>query len=127
MVVIISDLLSPVEEWDEALGHLVAAGHDVRVIQILDPVELSLDYGRAAVWEDLESGKKLYLDPKQAGKAYREKFDAHQALVRSTLERRGVSYQVASTDSPFDFVLLEWIKSSGAHGRSASRSRKVRK
>jgi uncharacterized protein (DUF58 family) len=127
LVVIISDLLSPVEEWDESLGHLVAAGHDVRIIQVLDPVELTLDYGKPAVWEDLESGRQLFLDPKQAGKAYREKFDAHQANVRTVLERRGVPHQVARTDTPFDFVLLEWIQRSGAHGISASRSRKARK
>ena len=127
LVVIVSDLLSPVEEWDESLGHLVAAGHDVRVIQILDPVELTLDYGRASVWEDLESGRQLFLDPVQAGKAYRAKFDAHQASVHSALERRGVPHQVAQTDMPFDFVLLEWIQRSGAHGISASRSRKARK
>lgn len=127
LIVIISDLLAPVEEWDESLGHLVAAGHDVRVIQVLDPAELTLDYGRSAVWEDMESGRELYLDPKQAAEAYRERFDAHQTAVRRALDGRGVSHQIASIDTPFDFVLLEWIQRSGVHGLAASRSRRVRK
>jgi uncharacterized protein (DUF58 family) len=123
LVLILSDLLAPVASWDEALGHLVARGHDVRVLQILDPVELTLEFGQAAEWEDAETGQHLYLDPSAARKGYRERFEAHQAEVKRALERRGVPYEVATTDQPLDLVLLHWIErtntSRGAahHGR----------
>jgi uncharacterized protein (DUF58 family) len=117
LVLILSDLLAPVDQWDPALGRLVAAGHDVRVLQILDPVELTLEYGEAAEWEDAESGQHLYLDPSAARRGYLERFNAHQDGVRRALERRGVPYQLATTDQPIDVVLVNWIeRSSRGHG-----------
>jgi uncharacterized protein (DUF58 family) len=124
IVLVLSDLLSPVEEWDSALGRLVAIGHDVRVLQILDPAELSLDYGHAAEWEDVESGQRLYLDPATARKEYRAKFDAHQTTVRRALERRGVPYQLALTDQPSDCVLTQWIEQGGARRTATHRGRR---
>jgi len=124
LIVLISDLLAPVEEWDSALGRLAAVGHDVRVLQVLDPAELTLEYGHAAEWEDLESGQRLYLDPRQARASYRERFQSHQRAVRRALDHRGIPLHVAPTDRPFDFVLLEWIQRSGGGRRSTFRTRR---
>src|SRR6185436_20668001 len=96
--------------WEAALGHLAAARHDVRVVQVLDPAEQTLDFGDAAVWEDLETGRQLYVDPKQARAAYTEKFRAHQAEVAAVFDQRGVAHQVVTTDQPLDFALLELIQ-----------------
>ena len=87
--------------------------HDVRAIQILDPAELSLDFGSAAQWEDLETGKRLYIDPDVARKDYLEKFSVHQAQVKKTFDQRGISFQTVSSDTPLDYVLLDMIKGGG--------------
>ena len=55
LMLIVSDFLTPPETWVTQLGHLTAMSHDVRAIQILDPAEISLDFGRAAHWEDMEN------------------------------------------------------------------------
>jgi uncharacterized protein (DUF58 family) len=110
LVLIISDFLTPPSEWAKELGHLVAMRHDVRAIQILDPAELSLDFGTAAQWEDLETGDKVYIDPEVARKDYLEKFAEHQAKVRKSFDELGVSFQLASTETPLDYVLLDMIK-----------------
>lgn len=113
LVLIISDFLTDPAEWEFELGHLVAMRHDVRAIQILDPAELSLNFGSAAQWEDLETGKRLYIDPDVARKDYLEKFSAHQAQVKQTFDQRGVSFQTVASDTPLDYVLLDMIKSGG--------------
>lgn len=118
LVIVLSDFLSPVNEWEQALARLAAARHDVRAVQILDPAEVNLEFGEAALWEDLESNRKIYVDPAQARTGYKERFDAHQAEVKATLEKRGVTRQLATTDQPLDFVLLELLQ---AHqGRRAT-------
>ncbi len=113
LILVISDFLTDPSTWEIELGHLVAMRHDVRAIQILDPAELSLNFGSAAQWEDLETGKRLYIDPDVARKDYLEKFAGHQAKVKKTLDERGVSFQTVSTDTPLDYVLLDMIKSGG--------------
>lgn len=113
VIIILSDFLSPVPQWETSLGRLGAAGHDIRVVQILDPAEETLQFGRTAVWEDIESGEKLYVDPEQARERYVHRFFAHQAEVKQALQRRGITHLVATSDRPLDFVLTEIIRGSG--------------
>ncbi len=121
LIFILSDFLAPVPEWEAALGRLTAARHDVRVVQVLDPAERTLEFGNAAVWEDMETGRQLYVDPAQARAAYQEKFNAHQAEVAAAFDQRGVAHQVITTDQPLDLALLELIQPRGSARRSATR------
>ncbi|MGH8018644.1 MAG: DUF58 domain-containing protein [Opitutaceae bacterium] len=127
VAVIISDLLAPVDTWDDALGHLVAIGHDVRVIQILDPAELTLDFGRVAEWEDLESGRRLHVDPSRAASGFRDRIQAHFRAVESSLDARGVPLQRVKTDQPLDLVLMEWLRAVSRSRASISRKGGVRR
>ncbi len=119
LILIISDFLSPPEEWETTLGQLVAAGHDVRAIQILDSAELDLDFGKASQWEDLETGNRLYIDPKEAQSAYKQSFAAHQEKIRNALERRGIRHLIAPTNKPLDYVLIDLLKRQPINGRVA--------
>ncbi len=119
LIVVISDFLSPPEEWDNQLGQLVAAGHDVRAIQILDSAELNLDFGKASQWEDLETGDRLYIDPAEARSAYKESFGQHQTQIQQTLEKRGIRHLIAPTNKPLDYTLIDLLKRQPLHGRVA--------
>lgn len=110
LIVIVSDFLAPVEPWKRPLATLVAAGHDVRAIQVLDPAERTLEHGRAGEWHDLETGRRLFVDPAQARDGYRARFEAHSAALRTALDAIGVPLQVAMTDHPIDLLLLEWLR-----------------
>ena len=94
--------------------------HDVRALQILDPAERTLDFGRAAHWEDLETGQRIYIDPDAARKGYLDEFGRHQQSVRDVMNGLGIVHDVAPTDKPLDFVLLEMIR-SGAHAGALTR------
>jgi len=113
LILVVSDFLTPPDSWGTELGHLAAMRHDVRAIQILDPAEVSLDFGRAAHWEDMETGQRLYIDPEVAKKEYQEKLSTHQSAVKAAIEERGVSFQSITSDTPVDYVLLDLIKRSG--------------
>lgn len=124
LIVLVSDFLAPVAGWAGALGELTAARHDVRAIQVLDPAEPALaGFGRAAIWEDLETGQSRYVDPLQARAGYQQRFDAHASELRATFERYGVEHHVASTAEPLDLVLLRFLRERHAPGRRAQRKR----
>jgi uncharacterized protein (DUF58 family) len=121
LILVISDFLAPVAEWDNALGRLVAGRHDVRAIQVLDPAEQTLDFGSTAYWEDLENKRELYIDPSRAREGYLAKFNAHQAELQAALRRRGVRQLTIPTDRPLDLALLEILQSGMTHGAAARR------
>ncbi len=119
LIVAISDFLSPPLEWDNQLGQLVAAGHDVRAIQILDSAELDLDFGKASQWEDLETGDRLYIDPVEARTAYKESFGLNQLQIQQTLEKRGIRHLIAPTNKPLDYTLIDLLRRQPLQGRVA--------
>jgi hypothetical protein len=61
LIVLISDLLAPVDELERHLARLTAAGHEVVVFQILDPNELAFNFQHATLFQDVESGRDIYI------------------------------------------------------------------
>ena len=125
LILVVSDFLSPPEEWKREMGQLIVAGHDVRALQILDPAERNLEFGQAAEWEDLENGNRIYIDPELARQNYLSKFNAHQENLKKTLEELGIRHQIVRTDLPLDFALLEMMRQRGIATRAQIARRKA--
>ncbi len=125
LILVVSDFLSPPESWENEMGQLVVAGHDVRALQILDPAERNLKFGEAAEWEDLENGNRIYIDPELARQNYQTEFNEHQTKLKMTLEALGIRHQIVRTDLPLDFALLEMMRQKRIGNRSRTARRKA--
>src|SRR5580704_15396906 len=77
LIVLISDLLAPVDELERHLARLTAAGHEMVVFQVLDPNELAFNYDRALLFQDLESRREVYVDPQTARGQDQRRLEAH--------------------------------------------------
>jgi uncharacterized protein (DUF58 family) len=110
LVVLISDFLAPLERLDQNLSALAACGHEVLVIQVLDPSELNFDFKHPAMFEDVESGRILFIDPGVARKEYQLKLKAHRDALRATCQRLGISWQGVATDRGLDLVLFDFLR-----------------
>src|SRR5436305_945985 len=82
LMLVLSDFLAPIERLERELSALAACGHEVVVFQILDPAEVKFEFGEAAMFQDAESGRTLFLEPTAARKEYLRKFEAHCATLR---------------------------------------------
>jgi uncharacterized protein (DUF58 family) len=110
MIVLISDLLTSIDRLESDLGYLAAGGHDVIVFHILDPAELNFDFHSPALFEDVESGRNVYVDPAAAQRSYTRLLNKHLARTRSICQSLGVDYHLFATDRPFDLALLEFLQ-----------------
>ena len=108
-VVLISDLLSPVSQFEAGLKLLRGCGHDVIVFQVLDPVELNLAIDGPRLFEDLETGQKLYVDPAESGESFMQRIAAHNDAVRATCEKLGAAFVQTVTNEPLELVLSEFL------------------
>jgi uncharacterized protein (DUF58 family) len=111
LLVLISDLLAPVEELQTRLGYFRARGHEVVLFQTLDPAELTLNFERPALFHDLESGREVYVDPAATRREYQRRLEAHQAQIRQVCDRLGIEYRPTSTDQPLEVSLGEFLRS----------------
>jgi len=111
MLVLISDLLAPLEHVELSLGCLTARGQEVLVFQTLDPTELTFDFDRPELFEDLESGRKLYVDPAVLRTEYRRRLNEHLAAIEQLCARLGVTYRRLTTDQPLGDALGDFLRS----------------
>jgi uncharacterized protein (DUF58 family) len=110
VVVLISDLLAPLADLERALGELGAFGHEALVFHLLDPAETSFNFDQAAIFQDLENERKLYVDPLTVRKAYIGKLREHCEAARAICEQRGIGYVLLKTDRPLELALFDFLR-----------------
>jgi uncharacterized protein (DUF58 family) len=127
VMVLISDLLAPIETLEKNLTVLTACGHEVLLFHVLDPAELSFGFDQAAQFFDVETGRDLYIDPNMARKEYRRKLEKHTAQARNTCQKLGVVYHSFTTDRPLELALFDFLRSRMQRGRIGRRLGAVHK
>ena len=125
LVVLLSDLLAPVESLETKLGYLRSQGHEVVVIRVLDPAEVSFTFQDEAMFFDLESGRELYVDPQAARVEYQRRFREHAAELSRACSSLGVDLYDLTTDQPLDLALFDLINSRRRRGRVVARRRQA--
>tara|TARA_R110002095_G_scaffold170528_1_gene148126 strand:- start:1848 stop:2771 length:924 start_codon:yes stop_codon:yes gene_type:complete len=114
LVVLISDLLSPLDDLNTHLGYLRAKGHEVALFQILDPAEIHLNFSETAIFEDLESGERIALNPKAAQANYQRQLNAHLEMLQGLCRKQGVHYHKLTTDTPLEVGLSDFLTDRAA-------------
>jgi uncharacterized protein (DUF58 family) len=112
LVIAVSDFYE-----DEAaitqMRRLGRMGHDVIAIHVLSQEELSLDVGGAAEFVELETGRKLLVQPASAREAYAREVGAWLASVERELRRDGVDYLRVITGEPLEPALRRFLIGRG--------------
>ena len=102
LIVLVSDLLTDVAPLRDALAATRGAGHDVAVIQVLDPTErdLNLPVGDGR-FEDPESGLAVTASVAAVRTAYQHAMQEALAAWSDVCRQLGVRYALTTTDAPF--------------------------
>jgi len=102
LIVLISDLLSPIESLQKNLGYLRSQGHEVAIFRVLDPTEVHFDFKDSAMFHDRETGKNLYVDPAATRARYLKQFRAHEQEIQSICDQLGIDFHRFETDKPLE-------------------------
>ena len=108
LIAVISDFY----EDDAALPQLRRLrrmGHDVIAIHTLSREELSFDIGGAAELIDLESGRKLLVQPSSIRDQYARSFNEWLASGERTIRRDGMDYLRLTTAEPLEPALRRFL------------------
>ena len=105
MIVLVSDLLMDIPDVERAVRGLRAAGHDVTVLHLMDPMERDLPAGGEAVFVDPESALEIAASVADVRAAYRQTVEEVIGEWRSMFSSIGASYELIFTDAPFGVPL----------------------
>ena len=121
LVILISDFLAPIGRFELDLSSLVACGHEVIVFQVLDPAETAFDFTTTSLFEDVESGRTLFIDPAAVRKEYLRKLEAHCASLRAICERLGCAWHRLETTRPLELALFDVLRQRRQRRRAVRR------
>ncbi|MCK4812648.1 MAG: DUF58 domain-containing protein [Candidatus Marinimicrobia bacterium] len=110
LVVLISDLLDDDEAIMQGLNHLRYLGHDVMVIQLLDPDEWRLQHPGKRQFNDMESGENIKLDVRQIQDEYHKKIRAFTDNFNRLCGENGIDHTLILTDQDCRIALIEFLR-----------------
>ena len=102
LIILISDLLAPIESLERSLGYLRSQRHEVAIWRILDPTEIDFDFRDSAMFHDPESGRDLYVDPQSAKENYLRLFNEHRDGIVRCCQSLGIDFATFRTDQPLE-------------------------
>lgn len=107
--ILLSDLLQPVAELD-GLGRVVARGHHLDLIQILDRADTEPDLDGPCRLVDPESGAALGATVDgDLRAAYRERLTTHIDALRQLARRHRMRHLRVATATPMERALIDYL------------------
>jgi uncharacterized protein (DUF58 family) len=109
LIILISDLMDDPESLITGLKHFRHRQHEVIVFHILDPREVDLDYRDEVEFEDLESGRRLRLEPSFLKREYSDSVAGWIDRLNRSCRTHQIDYNLLRTDTPFDQALTAFL------------------
>ncbi len=123
LIIVISDFLVPAATLEQPLSFLRARNHEIMLMRVVDPAEVALQVGDAAMLVDLESGRELHVDPEAARISYQAKYAEHENALREMAGRMGISWTSLTTTDSIEFALFDLLHRQQNGQKEAGRTR----
>jgi uncharacterized protein (DUF58 family) len=109
MAIIISDFFDDDEEVLRALQHFRHLRHEVIVLHLLDDAELSFPFDRVTLFEGMERGEELVVDPRVMAEGYRRRLQGFLERLRKGCTEKNIDYERMMLSEPFDRALTAYL------------------
>jgi uncharacterized protein (DUF58 family) len=109
LVVLISDLMDDPDDLIRGLKHFRHRQHEVIVFHILDPREVDLDYRDEVEFEDMESGRRLRVEPAFLRQQYAADVRGWIDKLNRGCRNHQIDYNLLRTDTPYDQALTAYL------------------
>lgn len=111
LVILISDLMAPLEDIFSALQRFRYDGHAVIVVHVVDRAEEEFPFDGNVRFTGLESGGELLTDVRQVRRAYLESFGRFERALQSACLQEQMDYLKARTSDRLDTTLARFLAS----------------
>ena len=127
LLVLISDLLAPLDQLATQLGYLRSSGHEVLLFNVLDPAGLRLRL--RATGRVPRYGNRPRFARRSRGRppGIRRAFGRTPEFGPQHLSQLGIDYHRLTTDRPLELALYEYLADRIRRGRLCRYARPVRK
>jgi uncharacterized protein (DUF58 family) len=110
LTVLVTDLHERTTEIRTALQRIAALGDEVIVFHLIGRAELEFTYTEPTTFEELETGRRVEVDPATLRATYLAAAARDLKALRSELEERHIGYLALPIDQPLDAALRSFLK-----------------
>lgn len=109
LVAVISDFYCDAEELLENIRPLALHGQDVIMFHLMDKNELEPDIKMSTLYEDMETGQAIEVEPTYMKNAYREKIRRHIRSIQEAASGIRADHVLLDTSEPLDKALHNYL------------------
>ncbi len=118
LVIVFSDCFGDLTPFVQSLHQLKLRGHDVLVIQVLAPEEVTFSFRDPSVFEDLEGrAPRLSIHPGTVRRHYLEKFESFMKELHERMVEIDCELVTLTTDRPLGDSLAWYLRRRAARRR----------
>lgn len=110
LVFFITDLYENTSELTDHITKLKSPRNEVVVLHIMGKRELEFDYSGTVTFEDLETGKRMKVNAKEARFKYLSLLEETMETTKSILLANGIGYHLFRLDDPIGETLQLMLK-----------------
>ena len=110
LVIVISDFIDDEAKIANGLQHFRHDNHEVIVFQVLDDAELTFPYDRITRFKDMEGAGRVVANPNSLRTRYLARMQTFMDNVQTGCFERGISYNLANTQQPYDQFLAAYLE-----------------
>ncbi|WP_338039078.1 DUF58 domain-containing protein [Maribacter litopenaei] len=110
LLFVITDMHETGTELTHWIQNLKTSRNEVVVLHILGENEVEFNYSGAVVFEDLETGKKVKVDAKNAKRAYLKSMEANLSKLKNDFLSKNISYELFRLQNPIEEALQLFLK-----------------
>lgn len=109
LVAVISDFYTDAEELLENVRPLALHGQDVIMFHLLDDMELNPDIKQSTLYEDMETGQAIEVEPVYMKNAYKDKIQKHIKSIQEAANGIRADHVLLNTAEPLDRALHNYL------------------
>ncbi|MFN9537851.1 MAG: DUF58 domain-containing protein [Planctomycetota bacterium] len=109
MVILLSDLLLPLDDLAKSLRQFRLRRHEVVVFQVMHSDELNFPFDENTLFKGYEVDAQLLAEPRALRKSYLEALERHTGEVRRICAGAGIDYVLLDTSKPLDVALSSYL------------------
>jgi uncharacterized protein (DUF58 family) len=117
ILLVLSDCFDELDDILTGLKHLRHKRHEVIVMQVLDPAELSFPFTEATLFKGLEQYPELLTDPRSLRESYLEQIESFNAALEKGCLMQNIDFVPLRTDNSLGTALAAYL----AHRLARSR------
>ncbi len=114
LVILVSDMIGPLEDILSVLRRFSFDRHAVIAVHVVDPAEAEFPFDDNVRFDSLEAGESVAANAREVAAAYRRTFEEHRHRLESACLELRTDYLMARTDHPPAEVLGRFLAARGA-------------